>query len=103
MTTMLPPFVAAYSLQVTAIVAALWLLLRLLAARAAPLRLRAWQAVLAITILLPAGGFAPLVPAQSTTAGRTVLTSSIELWTDAIGSPWWRLPARSDSKTSSLA
>ena len=89
MATRLLPFVVAYSLQLAIVVAALWLLLRVLAARAAALRLRAWQAALALAILLPAGAFLPFTPLPSNVGGDTLLSTSIELWTGGIAVAWW--------------
>ena len=89
MATRLFPFVLAYSLQLAIVVAALWLLLRMLAARAAALRLRAWRAALALAILLPAGVFLPFAPLPSNDRGDTLLSTSMELWTGAIGLSWW--------------
>jgi bla regulator protein blaR1 len=88
MTTLLS-FVAAYSIQLTAIVGALWMLLRLLAPRSAGLRLRAWQSALVLTVLLPLGAIAPFVPAPAIGPDQRVLSTSIELWTDAIGLSSW--------------
>jgi D-alanyl-D-alanine endopeptidase (penicillin-binding protein 7) len=89
MATRLLPVVLAYSLQLAIVVAVLWLLLRMLAARAAALRLRAWQAALALAILLPASVFLPVVPLPSNVGGDALLSTSIELWTGGIVVVWW--------------
>jgi len=89
MTARLLPIVLAYSLQLAAVVAVLWLLLRALASRSPTLRLRAWQTALALALLLPAGAFVPFIPVPSSGGGEMLLSSSIALWTGAIGTSWW--------------
>ena len=89
MATWFLPFVLAYSLQLAVVVAMLWLLLRVLAPRSPALRLRAWQAALVLAILLPIGVFLPFVRVPSSNGGEALLSTSIELWTDAIGLSWW--------------
>lgn len=65
MAALFPAFLLAYSLQLAIVVAALWVVVRVLASRSAMIRLRVWQAALVLAVALPAGALLPGVPAPS--------------------------------------
>jgi len=73
MPTMLASLLVPYSLQLAVVVVALWALLRMLAPRAAAVRLRAWQAALVFAVVLPAVVFLPILPAPADN-GRALLS-----------------------------
>jgi hypothetical protein len=90
-------FLLAYSLQLAVVVSVLWALLQVLASRFATVRLRAWQAALVATVVLPAGAFVPIAPASSSGGPDALLSLamvSIEPVTAAARQPawtWWLL------------
>ena len=90
-------FLLAYGLQLAVVVSVLWALLQVLASRFATVRLRAWQAALVATVVLPAGVFVPTARASSSGGPDALLSIamvSIEPVTGAAQQPawtWWLL------------
>ena len=94
MPSLLPAFLLAYSLQLALVVAALWVVVRVLAPRSATLRLRVWQAALALAVALPAGVFLPIGPAPSGGGEALVSIASVSLESPDSAArqaawPWW--------------
>jgi TonB family protein len=95
MVNLLPGFVVAYSLQLAALVGSLWIGLRILAMNAPGVRLRAWQAALVASVVLPALLMLPSTTARTATTASASVLAMVFVPTmpgDAAASPFaWRL------------
>jgi TonB family protein len=79
MAALFAAFLLAYSLQLAIVVAALWVVVRVLALRSAMTRLRVWQAALVFAVALPAGAWLPVVPAPSGEGEALLSIASISI------------------------
>jgi TonB family protein len=76
---LLPAFLLAYSLQLAIVVAAIFMVMRILAPRSATLRLRVWQAALVLAVALPVTAWIPIVPFPAGDTGTILSMASVSI------------------------
>jgi TonB family protein len=91
MAAALAALVLAYSLQLAAVIAVLWIATRTLATDSAAVRLRTWQIALAVAIVLPASAFVSISPSSDNSAAvlLSMAPMSIELQSVASEPIYW--------------